>query len=139
MIRSTDHSLHPFQRRRIKQPWLKHVTEPTYCHCTTVATSESTINNSYLKIVPFVQPVHSIHSLFGDRHVFMHFSTIVLVKRLLHDCSMATTFSLLCYLFRFRIQLHFSLVAMLTFCMIIRKLDHQKFLNFLPAVIISKN
>ena len=34
------------------------------------------------------------------------------------------------------LQLHFPLVTMLTFCTIIRKRDHKKFLNFLPAVVI---
>ena len=36
----------------------------------------------------------------------------------------------------FSLLLRFPLATMLTFCTIIRKRDHQKFLNFLPAVAI---
>ena len=36
----------------------------------------------------------------------------------------------------FSLLLRFPLATMLTFCTIIKKRDHQKFLNFLPAVVI---
>ena len=49
---------------------LEHVTEPIHCHYTTVATSESAINNSIFNNSSFVQLVHSTHALFGDIHTF---------------------------------------------------------------------
>ena len=75
------------------------------------------------------QPSCNSHFL---QQIFLHFFLSQLINVSEQDAHFKQ--QVLC-IYGISLQLYFPLVTMSTFCIIIRKRDHQKFLNFLPAIV----